>query len=271
MKMSSNSINQKPILRQVHSHTELCTATNSTCPATCFTNNLTSTELELIRNPPYPLTISYDSILNPIRKRRKNSNKRNLPPRPQNAWVLFRRNFQSRVRSQCFGGLHTLKEISKTAAESWKRQPEEVKQYFNVLSKLVSHKHKVMYPEYVYNPRKFKNGENFIFKYMDKDKIAKSRINKASLSKKAKLSNTGCSSISENLRNNKQQSSLPSPSSIIDISSFSLCEISDLPYFLTQEPAYFSPNFIQPSSFFAQCQFDNDINNNNINANEKIS
>ncbi|CAG8567185.1 3096_t:CDS:1 [Paraglomus brasilianum] len=256
--MSSNSINQ-PILRQVHSHTELCAATNSTCPATCFINNLTPTELELIRNPPYPLTISYDSILNPIRKRRKNSNKRNLPPRPQNAWVLFRRNFQSQERSQRPDGSHTLKEISKTAAENWKSQPKEVKQYFNLLSKLASRQHKVMYPEYVYNPRKFKNGENFIFKHMDKDKIAKSCKNKASLSKKAKqpidLSNTDCSNDSENLRNDEQQSNLPSPSPIVDSSSFSLYEISDLPYFLT---------------LFPQCQFPNDINSDNINANEQI-
>src|SRR6185312_6749213 len=231
MKMSSNSINQ-PILRQVHSHTELCAATNSTCPATCFINNLTPTELELIRNPPYPLTISYDSILNPIRKRRKNSNKRNLPPRPQNAWVLFRRNFQSQERSQRPDGPHTLKQISKTAAENWKSQPKEVKQYFNLLSKLASRQHKVMYPEYVYNPRKFKNGENFTFKHMDKDKFAKSRNRKTSLSKKAKqpidLSNTDCSSANRNesyLENNEQQSTLPS--SVINFQYW----ISDLDFF----------------------------------------
>src|SRR5436190_17784407 len=97
--MNSSPINEKPILRQVHSHTELCTATNSTCPATCFINNLTTTEHELFCNPPYDLSISYDSILNPTRKRRNNSNKKNMPPRPQNAWVLFRRNFQIRFKS----------------------------------------------------------------------------------------------------------------------------------------------------------------------------
>ena len=37
-----------------------------------------------------------------------------------------------------------------------------IKQYFNVPSKLASHKHKVMYPEYVYNTKNFKNNENFI-------------------------------------------------------------------------------------------------------------
>src|SRR2546421_3717370 len=96
--MNSSPINEKPILRQVNSHTELCTATNSTCPATCFINNLTTTEQELLHNPPYDLSISYDSILNPTRKRRNNSNKKNMPPRPQNAWELFRRNFQSQIR-----------------------------------------------------------------------------------------------------------------------------------------------------------------------------
>ena len=38
----------------------------------------------------------------------------------------------------------------------------------------ISSQTQCMYPKYVY-PRKFKNGENFIFKYMDKNKIAKSR------------------------------------------------------------------------------------------------
>ncbi|CAG8641538.1 2024_t:CDS:1, partial [Paraglomus occultum] len=167
--MNSNSINEEPILRQVHSHTELCTATNSTCPATCFINNLTQNELRLFRNPPCPLAIDYDSILNPIRKRRNNSNKKNLPPRPQNAWVLFRKHFQTQVLSRSPGKSSTLDEISQNASKSWKSQPKEVKEYFKVLSKLASYKHKTMYPEYVYNPRKFKNGESLIFKNVDKD------------------------------------------------------------------------------------------------------
>ncbi|CAG8567166.1 3095_t:CDS:1 [Paraglomus brasilianum] len=262
--MSSNSISQNPILRQVYSHAELCTTTKSTCPATCFINNLTPTELELFCNPPYTLTISYDILLKPTGKRRKNSNKKSLPPRPQNGWILFRRDFESRVRSQCPDVLHTLKEISKMAAESWKSQPEEVKQYFNVLSKLALHKHKVMYPEYIYNPKKFKNGENFIFKHLDKDKIAKSYNSKASLSKKAKasdLSNNAYSGVIRNesyTENNERRSNLPSPSSIIDFWSL----ISDLPDLLTQ----MSPNSIQTFPFFPQCQFSNDINNDNINA-----
>ncbi|CAG8521605.1 4091_t:CDS:1 [Paraglomus occultum] len=263
--MNSNPINEEPILRQVYSHTELCTATHSTCPATCFINNLTQNEQKLLHNPPYTLATSYDSILNPIRRRRNNSNKRNLPPRPQNGWILFRRNFQSQVLSGSPGKSSALNEISQKAAKSWKNQPKEVKEYFKVLSKLASYKHKAMYPEYVYNPRKFKNGDSFIFKYMDKDKFVKNGSSNASTSKKAKKSNN----LSEGdhigvMRNedyseinDEQQSILPStfldfPNLFSDFSDFSM----------------FSPNY---SPFFYQCEFYNDIRNDNIIAAEPIN
>ncbi|CAG8671533.1 2327_t:CDS:1, partial [Paraglomus occultum] len=221
-------------------------------------------ELELFRNPPYTLNMSYDCILNPMRKQRKNNNKKSLPPRPQNGWILFRRNFQSQ-RSQCPGRPNTLKEISKLAAESWKIQPKEVKQYFNILSKIASHKHKTMYPEYVYNPKKFRSGDSFIFRHVDKDKIVKSRNSKASLSKKTKasgLSNTNCGNASRNKsypKNDEREFTLPS--SVINIQSL----VPELPDFLIQM-SVFSPNSIP---FFSQCQFDNDINK--INANKQIN
>ncbi|CAG8572167.1 7001_t:CDS:1 [Paraglomus occultum] len=266
--MNSNLINESPNLRQPYSLTELCTATNSTCTATCLVNNLTPSELELFCNPPYTLTLSCDSILNPIRKRRQNSGKKSLPPRPQNGWILFRRNFESQVRSQCPGGSNTLKEISKLAAESWKSQPEKVQQYFNVLSKLASHKHKIMYPEYVYNPKKFKNGENFVFRHVDKDKIVKSRNSKASLSKKTKPSNSSKGDYTSIIKNegcpenNRRQSILLSPSTFVDFSDL-LPSLHDL--------FMLSPNFIQYSSYFSQCQFYNDINDDNRNAAKQIS
>ncbi|CAG8583650.1 9497_t:CDS:2 [Paraglomus brasilianum] len=235
------SINQKST--SGHSRTELFTTTDSNCTAMYFIDNLTPTEQELLRNPPYALSISFDNILNPIRKGCRNSSKKNIPPRPQNAWILFRRNFESRARSQRPGGMYTLKEISKTAGESWKAQPDKVKRYFNVLSKLALYRHKVMYPGYIYNSRKFKNGEKFIFKHMDKDEIAKSCNNKTNLSKKAKtsrMSDTGYISVGrnesypENKYINEQPSTLPTPSLIVDIShnwSFSpslpLHEVSD--------------------------------------------
>ncbi|CAG8521584.1 4090_t:CDS:1 [Paraglomus occultum] len=202
--------------------------------------------------------MSYDSIFSPIRKRRKSSNK-SSPPRPQNAWLLFRRDFECRVRSQRPNELHTLNKISKTAAESWKIQPEKVKQYFNVLSKLASYKHKAMYPEYVYNPKKFKNGENFIFKHINKDKIVKSRNSKASLFNKAKASSSNTVDYSSVISNedcpkNDEQSILQNPSPIIDI----------------PEVFMFFPNFIHTSPSFPQCQFYYNLNNNDITDNEQI-
>jgi hypothetical protein len=143
--------------------------------ASASTNGiLTIYERNLIRNPPYHLTLSPESLLDPTRKHRKNRVKKNFsPPRPQNAWVIFRKNFEGQLRAQDQNKTRTIQEVSKMAGKEWKNQPNIVKQYFDALSKLAQHRHKIAYPNYSYRPKRNKQdkSKNWLFKEINKDRI----------------------------------------------------------------------------------------------------
>ncbi|CAG8567914.1 350_t:CDS:1 [Paraglomus brasilianum] len=143
------------------------------------TNSLTPFEIILLNWPPYNLTLSLDVLLNPtykghIKQRRCKSHVRQrqpLPPRPQNAWILYRRDFEYRLRAQFPTILYTIHDVSKIAGDQWKVQSDVVKEYFCVLSKLAREQHRLAFPDYVYKPKRTKqrekNGE-VVFKNMDK-------------------------------------------------------------------------------------------------------
>jgi hypothetical protein len=122
--------------------------------STCYVDNLTPYELNLLLTPPYTLTISIDALLRP--KERKSHVKKGWPPRPQNAWVIFRKDFESWLRSQSPNTFFTVHEISKIAGTCWRRQSSTVKQYFTVLSKLARQQHRAEFPDYIYQPRRIK-------------------------------------------------------------------------------------------------------------------
>ncbi|CAG8479215.1 1762_t:CDS:1 [Paraglomus occultum] len=141
-----------------------------------FQKTLTSFECDLLRNPPYNLTISIESLLNPKRKRRRRNIRRNpSPPRPQNSWLIFRQNFESRLRLQYPDNSYSIQDVSKTAGKDWRRQPQIVKQYFDVLAKLTSQQHKHTYPDYAYRPQKKprKPENRWLFKVINKEKFVR--------------------------------------------------------------------------------------------------
>ncbi|CAG8630792.1 9730_t:CDS:2 [Paraglomus occultum] len=147
---------------------------NSLSQITCYTSCLTQSELSLLTAPPYVLTLSVDTLLNPIPKQRRTRFKQDLPPRPQNSWVLFRKDFECQLRAQHPDVMYTLHEISAIAGVQWKNQPTAVKQYFRVLSKLALHRHNIMYPDYTYRPRKSKRARRprrskALFKNLNQD------------------------------------------------------------------------------------------------------
>ncbi|RHZ57024.1 hypothetical protein Glove_395g33 [Diversispora epigaea] len=117
---------------------------------------------ELMLNPPYQLTLSLDSLLLPARRNRKN--KINRIPRPQNAWVLFRKDYEANKRNQFPDQLFKMKTVSINAGNEWKIQSPQVKRYFEILSKLALAKHKIMFPDYKYTPkRKSSNNNEWVF------------------------------------------------------------------------------------------------------------
>jgi len=125
-------------------------------------NNLTVYERNLLLKPPHIVTIPLDELLNP----RKNRFRKNSPPRPQNAWVIFRKDFENRLRTQHPNLLHSVNEISKMASEHWSKMPEVVKLYFKVLSKLARLRHKDAFPGYRYKPKG--KSETWLFKNINK-------------------------------------------------------------------------------------------------------
>ncbi|CAG8624106.1 7884_t:CDS:1 [Paraglomus brasilianum] len=137
---------------------------------------LTPFEQNLVRTPPYILTLPPESLLDPTKKQRKNRvRKSSCPPRPQNAWVIFRKNFEGRLRAQDHSKTYTIQDISKMAGKDWKNQPIVVKQYFDALSKLAQQRHKKAYPDYSYRPKRNKAEKKqagWSFKEINKDKLA---------------------------------------------------------------------------------------------------
>ncbi|CAG8798274.1 35891_t:CDS:1 [Gigaspora margarita] len=88
-------------------------------------------------------------------KPKKNRNRQKIP-RPQNPFVIFRRNEQAKMAT----GLDPkMKEsmlafVSKAAGKDWKTANAEVKNVFNYLAQLAKKVHEETYPDYVYQPRK---------------------------------------------------------------------------------------------------------------------
>ncbi|CAG8603044.1 4250_t:CDS:1 [Paraglomus brasilianum] len=99
-------------------------------PTTLTFDLLTPSEIDLLDHPPYILTLSLGILLDPT------YNRQPLPPRPQNAWIIFRGNFEGQLRAQHPHKLYTIHSVSKIASAQWKVQSDAVKKYFCVLSKL---------------------------------------------------------------------------------------------------------------------------------------
>ncbi|RIB28444.1 hypothetical protein C2G38_1898493, partial [Gigaspora rosea] len=75
-------------------------------------------------------------------------------PRPQNSFLLFRKDFAARHRSLHKGKKISSKEISTLAAERWNEQPPSVRLFFRQLELKALDKHKELFPNYRYQPNK---------------------------------------------------------------------------------------------------------------------
>ena len=136
---------------------------------------LTLFEFSLLINPPYILTVSLDILLDPTYNQRKSL------PRSQNSFILFRRDFEGRLRAESPNKSYTIHEISKIAGKEWKTQPDLVKLYFAVLAKLAQERHRFAFPGYTYKPRRTKQKKRtgeFLFKNTYKDTFASRQNNR---------------------------------------------------------------------------------------------
>ena len=98
--------------------------------------------------------------------------KSDVPPRPPNAFMLYRKDM-SKVFGvvsilPIFQGLerktsgHTLGEESRQIAALWRKEPDEVKQLYHQKAQLENEVHRARYPGYKYHPRKNPKGSGKI-------------------------------------------------------------------------------------------------------------
>ncbi|GBB85027.1 hypothetical protein RclHR1_01160021 [Rhizophagus clarus] len=87
----------------------------------------------------------------------RTSNRRktcNNIPRPQNNFVLYRRNLHAIIaREQGSATAKNFKLVSNLAAKKWADESNEIKQLFEIIADCAKKVHDYTYPEYVYQPR----------------------------------------------------------------------------------------------------------------------
>jgi hypothetical protein len=87
-----------------------------------------------------------------VTKRRRN---RDTPPRPLNSFMIYRREYQKKIKEQHPNILLSeLSRISKSAADEWAQEPQHVKQKYAEKARVEKERHMKLYPNYVYCPRR---------------------------------------------------------------------------------------------------------------------
>ncbi|RGB39686.1 hypothetical protein C1646_606251, partial [Rhizophagus diaphanus] len=76
-------------------------------------------------------------------------------PRPQNPFVIYRRDTQAKLmveKGSKFGS--KLDFVSRVASKNWKNAPSEIRNIYSFLAQLAKKVHEETYPDYVYQPKK---------------------------------------------------------------------------------------------------------------------
>ncbi|CAG8482786.1 22610_t:CDS:2 [Dentiscutata erythropus] len=109
---------------------------------------------EIMKNPPYDLTLPVEELLS-SRKRKKSQK----PPRAQNKFILFRKDYTARARKQDPDRtkLMNTHDFSREASQQWEDHSPQVKLFFTILATVATERHKAIYPGYVYEPEKKKD------------------------------------------------------------------------------------------------------------------
>jgi hypothetical protein len=112
------------------------------------------TDEEIVNTTNYNFNLDIETLLNnsTTTRRAKRLQRTCYTPRPQNPFILYRRDMA--VRSE-FVGLKS-SEISKKIGKMWKNETTEVKDLFNALARLAEKRHSEKYSDYSYSPKRRK-------------------------------------------------------------------------------------------------------------------
>ncbi|CAG8598696.1 4769_t:CDS:1 [Ambispora gerdemannii] len=105
------------------------------------------TKKELLSKCPYRLTLTIEELTNPSAKKCGNPDK---PPRPQNSWIIFRRDYEANLRLRNPDVKIKVTDTAKECSLKWKSK--EVKDFFKLLEKIAYMNHKNIYPNYKFKP-----------------------------------------------------------------------------------------------------------------------
>ncbi|CAG8728547.1 12610_t:CDS:1 [Dentiscutata erythropus] len=95
------------------------------------------------------ISLQIEDLIRPARKVRKSG-----VPRPQNLFVIFRKDYQARLikKGHDVGALLSL--VSKEASEQWKLVDQSIKDIYDIIANMARKVHERTYPDYVYKPKK---------------------------------------------------------------------------------------------------------------------
>jgi hypothetical protein len=91
-------------------------------------------------------------VMRPKRKRPERVGPAKKPPRPPNAFILYRKDKQKSVQEREIG--ITNNEVSKVIGDMWKQETKEVKDHYQALAQQSREQHQKEYPGYKYAPRR---------------------------------------------------------------------------------------------------------------------
>lgn len=98
----------------------------------------------------YTFFLPVDTLINNSTASRRRKELRGKPPRPQNSWILYRRDQTARYKESFDGEKPS--NISKDIAKAWNNESDETKKVFDALSRISKKKHNYDNKEYKYTP-----------------------------------------------------------------------------------------------------------------------
>ncbi|CAG8648283.1 11434_t:CDS:1, partial [Cetraspora pellucida] len=122
----------------------------------------------------------------------RENRRRRCIPRPQNNFVLYRRNFHAVItKERGHAVAKNFKLISNEAARNWSEESNEVKQLYELIADCAKKVHDCTYPQYVYQPKhkSSKKGNNTIFREVTMD-TCKQRSEKSKTDRNSKTEKT---------------------------------------------------------------------------------
>ncbi|CAG8578928.1 6721_t:CDS:1 [Paraglomus brasilianum] len=107
---------------------------------------------------PFRLTLSIEELTNPSAVARNVARGHTKIPRPQNHFMLYKRDYIARLRAQGVNFKVTrITEITRQISQSWRKECGAVRQFFCILGNIAKEIHKEKYPKYVFRPKRMRN------------------------------------------------------------------------------------------------------------------